>query len=78
LQFVYTAAHALGEAIVAAIQRILPQARIPLELVDPIGFLSVLTIFVLLAGIARRLAWIVVGIGWLLIAVRIALVIMRR
>ncbi len=78
LQFIYTIAHALGGTIVATIQRIVPQAKIPLDLVDPIGFLSVLTIFVLLAGLARRLAWIIVGIGWLLIAVRIALVLLGR
>jgi hypothetical protein len=78
LQFTYTVAHAVGQAIVSAIQAVLPQATIPLDLVDPIGFLAVLTLFVLLAGVARRIAWIIVGVGWVLIAVRIALVILRR
>ena len=78
LQFTYTIAHALGQAIVGAIQRILPQARVPPDLVDPIGFLTVLTVFVFLAGVARRIAWFLVGAGWLLIAVRIALVIAGR
>lgn len=78
LQFTYTIAHAIGQAIVSAIQTILPQATVPPDLVDPIGFLSVLTIFVLMAGVARRVAWIIVGIGWVLIGVRLVLVILRR
>jgi len=78
LQFTYTIAHALGQAIVGLIQRVLPQAVIPEDLVDPIGFLTVLTVFVILAGIARRIAWIVVAIGWALIGVRVALIIFGR
>lgn len=78
LQFIYTIAHAAGQAMVGLIQRILPQAVIPEDLVDPIGFLAVLTVFVMLAGVARRIAWIVVAVGWLLIGVRIALIIFGR
>jgi len=78
LQFTYTVAHALGLAVIGAVQRILPQATIPPDLVDPVGFLAVLTVFVLLAGVARRLAWIIVVVGWVLIGVRIALAILRR
>jgi hypothetical protein len=78
LQFFYTAAHALGLTIVGAIQRILPQAQIPGDLVDPIGFLAALTLFAILAGVARRIAWIVVALGWLFIAVRIALILVGR
>ncbi|MDR7521915.1 MAG: hypothetical protein QN168_05570 [Armatimonadota bacterium] len=75
LQFTSTLARALGEAIVAAIQRVVPQASIPADLVDPVGFLAVLTLFVILAGVARRIAWIIVAVGWLLIGVRIALML---
>ena len=78
LQFTYTIAHAVGQAITNAIQTALPEAKIPLDMVDPIGFLTVLTIFVLLAGVARRIAWLIVVVGWLLIGVRLVLVIMRR
>jgi hypothetical protein len=78
LQFISAIAHATGQAIVGLIQRIVPQATIPADLTDPIGFLAILTIFVLLAGVARRIAWIILAVGWLLIGVRLALVIMGR
>ncbi|MDR7482140.1 MAG: hypothetical protein QN183_14305 [Armatimonadota bacterium] len=78
LQFIYVLAHALGQAIVRGIQTIVPQTPVPSDLVDPIGFLAVLTLFVLLAGVARRIAWIVLVVGWFLIALRIALVLAGR
>jgi hypothetical protein len=78
LQFLSTIARGLGQAIVAAIQMILPQAAVPDDLVDPIGFLAVLTLFVILAGVARRIAWIIVAAGWLLIAARVALILAGR
>lgn len=78
LQFVYVLAHGLGQAIVRGIQTVVPQTPIPQDLIDPIGFLAVLTLFVLLAGVARRVAWVVLVVGWVLIAVRIALVLAGR
>jgi hypothetical protein len=78
LQFLYTAAHALGQVIVAGIQRILPQAQIPDDLVDPIGFMATLTLFAILAGVARRIAWIIVAVGWVFIAARVALILVGR
>jgi hypothetical protein len=78
LQFASTIAHWLGQAILAAIQSLVPQAQIPNDLIDPIGFLAVLTLFVILAGVARRIAWIIVAAGWLLLGVRIALILLGR
>lgn len=78
LQFAYTLAHAAGEGIVSLIQRIVPQAKIPADLIDPIGFLAVLTLFALLTSLARRIAWIVVITGWFLIGVRIALAVLGK
>jgi hypothetical protein len=78
LQFLSTIARGLGQAVVAVIQTILPQATIPDDLIDPIGFLAVLTLFVILAGVARRIAWIIVAVGWVLIGVRIALILFGR
>jgi len=78
LQFIYLLVHALGQAIVRGIQTIVPQTPIPPDLVDPIGLLAVLTLFVLLAGVARRIAWIIVVAGWVLIGVRIALLLLGR
>ncbi|MDQ7858850.1 MAG: hypothetical protein QN174_02995 [Armatimonadota bacterium] len=78
LQFLSTIAHELGRAILAGIQTLLPHASLPDDLVDPVGFLAVLTLFVVLAGVARRIAWIVVVTGWVLLAVRIALILAGR
>ena len=78
LQFIYTLAHAAGNGIVNLVQRIVPQAEIPVDLVDPIGFLAVLTVFVLLTGLARKIAWIIVIAGWVLIGVRVVLAILGR
>jgi hypothetical protein len=78
LQFVYTLAHAAGNGIVSLVQRIVPQARVPSDLVDPIGFLAVLTVFVMLTGVARKIAWIIVISGWVLIAVRVGLALLGR
>jgi hypothetical protein len=78
LQFVYTLAHAAGNGIFSLVQRIVPQARVPSDLVDPIGFLAVLTVFVMLTGVARKIAWIIVISGWVLIAVRVGLALLGR
>lgn len=75
LTFIYTAAHWLGQSIVGIANGIVPQL-ISAELIDPIGYLALLTIIVVLVGVfeaLRRLAYWVVGIGWLLIILRIVL-----
>lgn len=75
--FLYSAAHYLGVGIVAVVQRILPSAK-PLEtLVDPIGFLGLLSIFVVLVSVARKVAVIVLAAGWALILVRIVLMALK-
>jgi len=71
--FVYSAAHYLGVGIVAVVQRILPSAKNLETLADPIGFLGILSIFVVLVSVARKVAVIVLVAGWALILVRIVL-----
>jgi hypothetical protein len=78
LQFLSTIAHELGRAILGGIQTLLPQAALPDDLIDPVGFLAVLTLVVALAGVARRIAWLVVAAGWVLLGVRIALIVAGR
>jgi hypothetical protein len=46
-------------------------------LADPIGFLGILSIFVALVSVARRVAVIVLVAGWALILVRIVLMAFR-
>lgn len=74
LTFLYAAAHWFGQLVVGLIQLILGDA-IPETtfdgLVDPIGFLILLTIFLALAEVAKKIAWLVVVVGWILILVRV-------
>ncbi len=75
LTFISTAAHGLGQLIVGIVNSIVPNL-ISAELVDPIGYLALLTIVVVLIGVfeaLRKLAYWVVGLGWLLIVLRIVL-----
>lgn len=75
LTFIYTAAHWLGQLITGIANAIVPNL-ISAELIDPIGYLALLTIVVVLIGVfeaLRKLAYWVVGLGWLLIVLRIVL-----
>lgn len=77
LEFLYSIAHYIGVGIVEILNTIIPNVPMPEGLIDPIGFLALLTIFLVVAQIARKLAWIVVVAGWVLILARIALVIIQ-
>lgn len=75
LEFLYTISRWIGELIVNLVQFIVPNITIPASLVDAIGILAILTIFLVISDIAKRLAWIVVAVGWILIVVRIVLIV---
>ncbi len=72
LAFMYTIAHWIGTLIVNLIAEFLT-LETPASLVDPIGFLALLTVFLVITEIAKKLTWIVVVIGWVLIIARILL-----
>ena len=73
MAFAYSIAHYLGTWIVALIQQILPMAKELSTLADPIGYLAILSIFVIIATTAKKVAFIVLLVGWVLIIVRIVL-----
>jgi hypothetical protein len=73
LTFLYSIAHYVGMLVVYLLGRILPTARVPFDLIDPIGYLALLTAFLILVQVAKKLAWIIVLIGWILILVRISI-----
>jgi hypothetical protein len=73
LTFLYSIAHYVGTLVVYLLGRVLPAAKVPTDLVDPIGYLALLTAFLILVQVARKLAWIIVLVGWVLILIRIAL-----
>ena len=73
MAFAYSAAHYLGTWIVALIQKILPMAKELGTLADPIGYLAILTIFVIITVTVKKVAVIILLVGWALIVVRVVL-----
>ena len=70
LSFIYTIGHWIGQKIVELIQFI-SGIILPQSIVDAIGMLVVLTIFLAIAEVAKKAIWIVVALGWVLIIIRI-------
>ena len=77
LQFLHTIAAWIGELIAAVIHSILPSVAIPDDLVQAIGLMAMLTIFLVVVQIAKKLTWIVVVVGWVLILARIVLIMIK-
>ena len=77
LAFIYSLGHLIGEGIVRLLNTILPSVPIPTALTDPIGLLAILTIFLAVAAVAKKLVWIIVIVGWALIIIRIVLAIVQ-
>lgn len=74
MAFIYTIGHWLGEKIVELIQSI-SGVVIPVTIVDAIGLLVILTIFLAIAEVAKKAIWVIVAVGWALIVLRIAILI---
>lgn len=72
LTFLYTMAHWAGQ-LVAQLIALIVNYELPADLIDPIGFLILLTLVLAVAEVAKRLAWLVVVAGWALIVIRIAI-----
>ncbi|MEA3238656.1 MAG: hypothetical protein U9Q94_02610 [Candidatus Bipolaricaulota bacterium] len=78
LTFIYSLGHLIGQGVVKLVVAVLPSLQFPSDLVDPIGLLAILTIFLAVAAVAKKLVWIVVIVGWALILVRLILVIVQN
>ena len=72
LAFIYTIGHWIGEKLVGLIQSV-SGVIIPQNIVDAIGMLVILTIFLAIAEVAKKAIWIIVAVGWLLIVIRIVM-----
>ena len=70
LSFRYTIGHWIGEKIVELIQFI-SGIILPQSIVDAVGMLVILTIFLAIAEVAKKAIWIVVALGWVFIVIRI-------
>ena len=75
MAFIYTLGHWLGEMVVGLIQNV-SGITIPPTIVDAIGLLLILTIFLAIAEVAKKAIWIIVVVGWVLIILRIAILMM--
>ncbi|HAZ30588.1 TPA: hypothetical protein DCY65_03340 [Candidatus Acetothermia bacterium] len=81
LSFIQSTAELIGEGLVRLVNLVLPEHReIGPDLVQPLGYLGLITVILLLFGIleaARKVIWIVVAVGWVLLLVRIVLDVLR-
>jgi len=77
LGFLSTIARFIGSVIVHLVQYILPSVRDLATLAEPIGYLALLTLFVILTSAARKVALVILLAGWALIFIRILLMAFR-
>ena len=77
LGFLSTIARFVGTGIVQLVQYILPSVKDIATLADPIGYLALLTLFVILTSAARKVALVILLAGWFLILIRILLMAFR-
>ena len=68
--FIYTIGYFIGEKVVWIIESV-SGVNVPNEITNTIGLLTMLTIFLTLVDIAKKMTWIIVVIGWVLILLRI-------
>lgn len=77
LAFVESAARLLGQGLVRLLNLLLPgSVQLGEEMIGPLGYLALLTLVLLvfdLVASARRVIWILVGVGWILLILRIVL-----
>jgi len=73
MAFAHSIAHYLGTWIVALVQKILPMTQELSTLADPIGYLAILSIFVIVTATAKKVAIAILLVGWVLIILRIVL-----
>ncbi len=79
LTFIYFLAHQIGLGIVKAVNSIIPSINLPSNIVDPLGFLVILTLFMFLVSVelGRKIAWIIIAAGWILLFIRILMIIFK-
>jgi hypothetical protein len=77
LTFIYFIGHQAGLGIMKLIQYIVPSARFPESVIDALGFLVILTLFMFLVSVAKKIAWVIVCVGWILLLIRILIIIFK-
>lgn len=77
LQFLHTIATWIGELIVSLMHSLVPSVTMPNDLVEAIGLMAILTVFLIVVQIAKKITWIIVVVGWFLIMTRIVLLMIK-
>lgn len=72
LSFFYTLAHWVGQFVVGILDNFL-SLKTASDLIDPIGFLVLITALFIVAEIAKKITWLIVVAGWVLIVLKIVL-----
>ena len=75
LTFSYSIAHYLGSFVIYVFGLAIPQYNLHQDLADPLGFLAVITGFLILYKIAEKVAWGVLIVGWIFAAIRVLIVL---
>ncbi len=75
--FLSTGANYLGLGIIRLVKYVLPTVKGLDALAEPVGYLALLTLFVVLTSAAQRIAFIILVAGWLLILIRLLLMTLR-
>ena len=79
LTFIYFLAHQIGLGIIKGVHAVFPGIAFPESIVDPLGFLVILTVFMLLVSVelGKKIAWIVICAGWILLLIRILIILFK-
>jgi len=77
LTFIYFLGHQAGLAVIKLIQYIVPSAQFPESVIDALGLLIILTLFMFLVSVAKKIAWVIVCVGWILLLIRILIIIFK-
>jgi hypothetical protein len=75
LIFTYSIAHYLGSFVIYVFGLAIPQYNLHKDLADPLGFLAVITGFLILYRVAQKIAWGVLIVGWIFVAIRVLIVL---
>jgi len=76
LTFIYSIAHLIGTGVATVLRFIFNDVEFPKNIIDSIGFLSEITLFLILIQAAKKVTWIIVIVGWVLILVRIVMILL--
>ena len=75
LTFHYSIAHYLGKFVIYVFGLVIPMYNLHQDLADPLGFLAVITGFLILYKVAQKIAWNLLLVAWIFAAIRVVIVL---